>query len=122
MFGNLGKTVGNVASGASNMIKMKQQQDKMEAMMKSVSVKGVSKNGKVSVVLNGKQEIIDIKIANEVIEYSYNNSFLKNTEDVTIPRFVIEAYQDAAKKVQTEMVKKLQESGGMGDLMDMLKG
>ena len=34
---------------------------------------------------------------------------------------IIEAVQDAISKVQGEVVKKMQESGAMGDLMGMLQ-
>jgi DNA-binding protein YbaB len=118
MFGKIGQGV----SQAGNMMNSKQQADKMQKMMQSISVQGASKNGKVTVTINGEQKIVDLKIDSSLINFVYETTTSKGQEDSTISRFVMEAYSDAQGKVQAAIMKKIQESGDMSEIMSMLGG
>ena len=114
---------GKLASGASqagNLLKMQQQQQKLQKLMATIAVTGNSKNSKVSLTLNGNQEIVDLKIDMSLINFVYDNSTSKGNQDTTIAKFVMEAYADAQKQVQPAMMKKMQESGDINDIMSML--
>jgi DNA-binding protein YbaB len=118
MFGKVGQGLNN----AGNMIKAKQQADQMQKMMQAISVQGVSKNGKVNITLNGEYKIVDLKIDGSLINFVFDSTTSKGKEDTSIAKFVMEAYEDASKKVQNAIMKKFQEEGNIGDLMSMLGG
>jgi DNA-binding protein YbaB len=118
MLGGIGKGLSN----AGQMMKAKQQADKMQKLMQSISVQGTSKNGKVNVTLNGEQKIVDMNIDSSLINFVYETTTSKGREDNTISKFIIEACNDAQNKVQGAVMKKIQESGDLGDIMSMLQG
>ncbi|MGL4759792.1 MAG: YbaB/EbfC family nucleoid-associated protein [Patescibacteria group bacterium] len=118
MLNGIKNTLGNVGKIAQ----AKQQQDKLEKLMASVSATGYSKNKKVAVTINGKQNIVNIIIDPSLINFVYENTTSKGLEDSTISKSIMEACEDAQKKLQPEMMKKLQESGNLNDLMGMLSG
>lgn len=111
----------NTASTLSNMNKMKQQQDKLQKLLASVSVSGVSKNGKVIVTMTGDQKIVDIKIDPTIIEFVYKNFVSEGKEDTLLSKSIMEALEDAMPKIQGEVMKKMQETGGIQDFMSMLQ-
>jgi DNA-binding protein YbaB len=118
MLNGIKNTIGNVGK----MAQAKQQQDKLDKLMSSVSAIGTSKNGKVTVTVNGKQTIVNIKIDPSLINFVYETQTSKNLEDTMISKSIMEAYEDAQKKIQPEVMKKLQESGNLSDLMGMFQG
>ncbi len=121
---------GKVASKANNL---RQQQAKLQKLLKEIIVDGVSKNQKVKVRVNGEQKILDIYIDPSLVKFTQDNFFGIQTSDETqaqdmilkgqkfLSGPIIEAVDDAMSKVQSEIVKKMQESGSIGDLMSMLQ-
>ena len=89
--------------------------------MSSVRVAGISKNGKVSVVLTGDQKLAEIRIDPTLITFVYENFTSQGKEDTLLAKSIMEAVEDATSKVQAEVVKKMQETGSLGDLMSMLQ-
>jgi DNA-binding protein YbaB len=122
----------NTGSMLANASKVKQQQAKLQKILQEIRVTGSSKNGKVTVVITGEQKIIDINIDPSIIRFVSEN-FLTPSNDpskdqdnsVRGQKFlsspIIEAVDDAIGKVQGEVVKKIQETGSLGDLMSMLQ-
>jgi DNA-binding protein YbaB len=123
----------NAGSLVSNANKVRQQQAKLQKILQDIRVTGTSKNGKVTVVITGEQKIIDIKIDPSIIKFVYENFFTINLDDAEksadnqnrgqkfLSSPIIEAVDDAISKVQGEVVKKIQETGSLGDLMSMLQ-
>ena len=116
------KAITDNLGNAGKMLQMKQQKDKMDKLMSSVSTTGYSSNKKVMVRINGKMDIIGFTIDPTLITFVYENSVLKEREDTIIQKSVIEAYKEAQDKIQPELMKKMQESGDINDIMDMMKG
>lgn len=129
------QNIQNAGGAAASALKLKAQQDKLQKLLNEIIVTGNSKNGKVVVKVRGDQTILDIVIDPSLVVFVYEN-FFKLAKDETDPtrssdlnargqKFmassIIEAVQDAISKVQGEVVKKMQESGAMGDLMGMLQ-
>jgi DNA-binding protein YbaB len=124
MFGGIKngiQTIGNAA-------KIKSTQDKMQKLMADIRISGISKNGKVTVTMTGDQKIVDIKIDPSLIVYVHDNFMTSDDADTVakgqkiLSDNIMEAANDAMSKVQVEMVKKIQENGGLGEMMEMLKG
>ncbi len=115
------KGVKNAAKMVSSANKAKKQQEKLQKLLSSVKVTGNSKNEKVSVVITGDQKIQKITIDPALISFVYENFTSQGKEDSMMSKSIIEAVDDAIGKVQGEVVKKVQESGSMGDLMGMLQ-
>lgn len=111
----------NAGSMIQNANKLKQQQDKLQKMLSTIRVNGQSKNQKVTVVITGDQKIVNIKIDPELVNFVYENFTSQNKEDTMMSKSIIEAVDDGMSKVQGEVVKKMQETGSMGDLMAMLQ-
>jgi DNA-binding protein YbaB len=114
----------DTANALGNLNKMKAQQDKLQKILASVQVTGISKNGKVSVTVTGDQKIVQnsLKIDPSIITFVYENYTSQDKEDQLLGKSVTEAIEDAMNKVQPEVVKKMQETGSIGDLMGMLSG
>jgi len=115
------KNIQQGASAVSGMAKMQAQQQKLQKLLSSITVTGVSKNGKVTVTITGEQKIVDIKIDPALVKFVYENFISQEKPDVMMSRAIMEAIEDAISKVQGEVVKKMQETGSMGDLMSMLQ-
>jgi DNA-binding protein YbaB len=118
----------NTANALGQMNQAKQTQDKLQKMLQGIQVSGVSKNGKVTVTVTGEQKIIDVKIDPTLIKFVYEN-FISGDDLNAIAKGqkiisdnIMEASNDAIGKVQVEMVTKMQENGGIGELMNMFKG
>jgi DNA-binding protein YbaB len=112
----------NTANMLSNANKMKAQQAKMQAILDSVVVTGSSKNSKVTARVSGSQKILDLKIEPALITFVQENFIAEGKEDTLLAKSIMEAIDDAITKVQPEVIKKMQESGSLGDLMSMLQG
>jgi DNA-binding protein YbaB len=118
MFDGIKNTLGT----AQKAMQAKQQQERMQKLMATVVVTGSSKNGKLSVTVDGTNTILSVKIEPALINFVYESSTSKGIEDTLLPKCFKEALEDANKKLQPELMKKLQESGNLGDLMSMLGG
>jgi DNA-binding protein YbaB len=124
------KNTGNLISNAN---KVRQQQQKLQKILQEIRVTGKSKNGKVIVVITGEQKIIDIQIDPSLIKFVYENFLNLQSDDQEkiddsqnkgqkfLANPIMEAVEDAISKVQGEVVKKIQETGSIGDLMSMLQ-
>lgn len=88
---------------------LRNQGKKMKSMMDEIVVVGGSGGNKVMVTLNGSHEMLGVQIDEELDRAKIADAFK-------------EAYADAAKKLQSEMMKKMKEMGGLGGLGDMMKG
>lgn len=123
----------NAGSLISNANKVRQQQAKLQKILQEIRVTGTSKNGKVTVIITGEQKIIDIQIDPSLIKFVYENFLNLQTDDQEkiadsnnrgqkfLSSPIMEAVADAIAKVQGEVVKKIQETGSVGDLMSMLQ-
>jgi|688.fasta_scaffold64091_5 DNA-binding protein YbaB len=126
----------NAGSLISNANKVRQQQAKLQKILQEIRVTGTSKNGKVTVIITGEQKIVDIQIDPSLIRFVYENFYQNLTVVQNDPekeqennqkgqKFlsnpIIEAVDNAISKVQGEIVKKIQETGSLGDLMSMLQ-
>ncbi len=111
----------NAANTISNVNKVRQQQAKLQKLLSEISVSGVSKNGKVTAIITGEQKIKEIKIEPELITFVQENFVAQDKEDTLLAKSIIEAVEDAISKVQGEVVKKMQETDSLGDLMGMLQ-
>ena len=100
---------------------MRNKQAKYQKMLEEVKVMGTSKNGKVTVVVSGTQKVVSINIDPELIKFVYENLLTQGKEDTMMSKAILESIDDALSKLQVEIVKKVQESGNMDDLMDMFK-
>jgi DNA-binding protein YbaB len=119
----------NAANTLGQVNQAKQTQDKLQKMLQDIKVSGISKNGKVTVTVTGEQKIVDVKIDPTLIQFVADNFMNPNSDAVMIVKGqkmlsdnIMEASNDAIGKVQVEMVKKMQENGGIGEIMNMFKG
>lgn len=122
----------NAGSLISNANKVRQQQAKLQKILQEIRVTGTSKNGKVTVIITGEQKIVDIQIDPSIIKFIYENFFTPQNDPEKeqennqkgqkfLSNPIIEAVDNAISKVQGEIVKKIQETGSLGDLMSMLQ-
>lgn len=122
----------NTGSLISNAGKFRQQRAKLQKILQEIRVTGTSKNGKITVTITGEQKITDIQIDPALIKFVYENFFAVESDpekqeenNQRGQRFfatpIMEAVEDAISKVQGEVVKKIQETGSLGDLMSMLQ-
>jgi len=115
----------NQIKSAAGMVgqaqKIKAQQEKFQKLLSSIRVTGTSKNGKVVVTITGEQKIVDIQIEPALITFVQENFIAQGKEEKMMAKSIIEAVDDAISKVQGEVVKKIQETGSLGDLMSMLQ-
>jgi DNA-binding protein YbaB len=111
----------NAAGLMANANKVRQQQQKISALLSSIRVSGVSKNSRVSVVITGEQKIVDIQIDPSLINFVYENYTSQNKTDSVLSKSIIEAVENAISKVQKEIATKMQETGSMGDFMSMVQ-
>ncbi len=117
MLNNL-KNAGNLMNNANQV---RQQQARLQKLLSEIRVTGTSKNGRVTVTITGEQKIIDINIDPALIKFVYENFISASKPDTMLAKSIIEAVDDAISKVQGEVVKKMQETGSLGDLMSMLQ-
>jgi DNA-binding protein YbaB len=88
---------------------MRDESKKMKAMLDEIVVVGGSSGNKVMITMNGSHEVMGVQIED-------------GTEKTVIEQGVKAALEDANKKLQGELMKKMQEMGGLGGLSDMMKG
>lgn len=79
-----------------DLYKMQREAKKMEKEMRQIVVKGFSKNDKVSVTIDGTQEIVAVKIADELLNPESKQE---------VEKAIKEAHKEASKKLQKEMMK-----------------
>lgn len=91
---------------------LKDKAKQLQDMLAQESVEGEAGWGKVKVKMNGNQQVLDVTI---------DPSLMDNREK--LQDHLRDATNDAVKKIQMVMAKKLRETGGldlaneMGDLM-----
>ena len=119
----------NAANTLGQVNQAKQTQDKLQKMLQDIKVSGISKNGKVTVTVTGEQKIVDVKIDPTLIQFVADNFMAPSSDATSVAKGqkmlsdnIMEASNDAIGKVQVEMVKKMQENGGIGEIMNMFKG
>ncbi len=88
---------------------MRDEGKKMKAMLDEVIIVGSGAGGKVMITMNGSHEVLGVSIE-------------EGLEKTLAEQGVKEAITDVNKKLQTELMKKMQAMGGMGALGDMMKG
>jgi DNA-binding protein YbaB len=88
---------------------MRDQGKQMKEMMDAIVVVGSGARNKIMVTLNGSHEVLGVQI-----EEGMGKSDMESG--------VKDAFTDANKKLQQELMKKMQEMGGIGGLADMMKG
>ncbi len=88
---------------------MRDEGKKMKAMLDEVVIVGSGAGGKVLITMNGSHEVLGVQIEEGLDKARTENG-------------VKEAIGDVNKKLQTELVKKMQAMGGIGALGDMMKG
>ncbi len=111
----------NAAGLMANANKVRQQQQKISALLASIRVSGTSKNSRVTVTITGEQKIVDIQIDPSLVNFVYENYTSVGKADSVLSKSIIEAVEDAISKVQKEIAKKMQETGSMGDFMSMVQ-
>jgi DNA-binding protein YbaB len=123
MFGG----VKNAIQGVGNLSKAQQTQAKYQKMMQEIRVSGISKNGKVTIEMSGEQKLTNVKIDPSLITF-VNDNYMNSDDQNNIVKgqkmisdAILEASEDAVSKVQTEMIKKIQENGGLGEMMEMFQ-
>jgi DNA-binding protein YbaB len=120
----------NVANSLSSMNKMRQQQARMQKMLQEVEVVGYSKNKKVEITVNGEHKIIKMFVDPTLIKFVVDNFYAgEQISDEQLEKgqkflntSIKEAFEDAVPKVQEGLMKKMQESGNLGEMMSMLGG
>jgi len=118
---NAGNNIKNAGGLVGGVNKVRQQQEKLQKLLSEIRVTGTSKNSKVTVTITGEQKIVDIVIDPALIKFVYENFISADKPDTMLAKSIIEAVDDAISKVQGEVVKKMQETGSLGDLMSMLQ-
>lgn len=84
---------------------LKSKLDKAQKELKKLQIEGEAGKGAVTVVVNGEQKIVSIKLSEEVVDQ--NN--IKKLEQL-----LVKAINDAQEKAQKEAAKQLKEvTGGL---------
>ncbi len=86
---------------------MRDQAKQMKDMLDAVVVVGSGAGGSVMITLNGSHEVLGVKIA---------DGMDKNKVEVGVK----DAFADANKKLQTELMKNMQAMGGLDAFKGML--
>ncbi len=91
---------------------LKDKAKQIQSMLSEEKAEGSAAWGKVKMVMNGNQQVLSVSIDPTVMD-----------DREKLQEYVRDATNDAVKKIQGVMAKKLKESGGldlaneMGDLM-----
>lgn len=93
--------------GMKDTFKAVQEAKKMEAQMKTQRFSGSSKSGKVNVVINGLQQVIELHIEDELCNPQMKDLMVKQ---------ILEAMEDARKSFEKDMAKNMD----LGQLKEML--
>jgi DNA-binding YbaB/EbfC family protein len=86
----------NVFSKAKDLYKMQAEAREMQNKMKKIVVAGYSTDELVEIRINGVNELESIEIA---------DSLLSIEKKAQLQKFIKQAYKDAAKKLQKEMMR-----------------
>ena len=86
---------------------MRDQGKQMKALLDDIMVVGSSSGQKVMITMNGSHEVIGVQIADGL-------------EKTVIEQGVKDAMADCSKKLQQELIKKVQASGGLENFKSMM--
>lgn len=92
-----------------NVWDMQKQAKQMQAQMKAVTIDGSSKSGKVTVKMDGTQEIIDLIIADELLSPQMKDVLVKEMK---------EAFKKAQENLQSHMAKNMD----LSQIKEMMSG
>lgn len=92
-----------------NVWEMQKQAKAMQKQMKDIAIEGSSKDGKVTVKMDGTQEIVDIVIADELLNVAMKDILKKDIK---------EAMKKAQEALQSHMMKNMD----MDQIKNMLSG
>ena len=81
---------------------LRDQASQMKEMLAQEMINASAASGKVSLVMNGNQEVLAIEISEELLESNKKEELEKALK---------EAFNEAVKKVQRVIAQKLQSSG-----------
>lgn len=81
---------------------LRDQAKTIQSALAEITVEGSAAWGKVVVKMNGNQEVLDVKIDDELM-----------TQKTKLQEALKEAINEAVKKVQKEMAGKMKDMGGM---------
>lgn len=87
---------------------LRAQAKSIQSVLSGVHVEGRAAWGKVIVKMNGNQEVVDVQIDSELL-----------TQKTKLQEAIIEATNEAVKKVQKEMAAKMKEMGGLEALKNL---
>ncbi len=87
---------------------LRDQSKKMKDMLDDILVVGSGARGGVMITINGSHEIIAVQINDDV-------------ERGAIAQGIKDAFADANKQLQGEMMKKMKDMGGIGGVGDLMK-
>lgn len=88
----------NVLSQAKDLFKLQQEARNMQNKMKNLVVAGTVKDESVEVRINGLHELVDIDIASDMLAENKKSILVRNIK---------EAFKDAEKKLQKELMKDM---------------
>ncbi|MDD2577934.1 MAG: YbaB/EbfC family nucleoid-associated protein [Candidatus Dojkabacteria bacterium] len=80
------------------MVRMQNEAKKLQKKLREKKLKGESKNGKVTIYMNGAQEFEDIHI---------DEDYLSPDMEMVLKKAIKEAFKDCQKKLQKEMVQDM---------------
>jgi nucleoid-associated protein EbfC len=97
-----------------NMQDLQGKMEKMQDQLKDITVSGSSGGGMVTVKVNGKMEVLDVKIAPEVVD----PSDITMLEDLVLAAVnsTLRELQDALKNQATQLTGGLNIPGGFPGL------
>ena len=88
---------------------LRTQAKKMQNELDLITAEGSGAWGKVKVKVNGNQKVLEVKIDEELVG-----------KKEKVEEGVLEAVNDALKKIQKDMAGKMKEMGGLQDMMSSL--
>jgi hypothetical protein len=88
----------NMISKAKDLYKMQREAKAMQGKMRQVTVLGHSKDDLVEIQINGANELDDIDIDEELLQPAKKQKLEKS---------IIEAFKDATKRLQKELLKDM---------------
>ncbi len=97
--------MGNMAGQLNLLQKMQKDMEKMQEKLQGMTVEGTAGGGMVTVVMNGKQKIVQVRIDPEVV----NPEDVEMLEDLVLAAFN-QALEKSTEMAQSEMQKI---TGGM---------
>ncbi len=86
---------------------LRDQGKQMKALLDDIAVVGSSRGQQVMITINGSHEVLGVQIAD-------------NLDKTTVEQGIKDAMADCSKKLQQELVKKVQANGGLEGLKEMM--